>query len=336
MPENGQTPAVGYARCSTDKQEKSIAEQVAAVTQYAEQRGYRILRWYKDEGISGDDDKRRVDFKRMLADAQSLGDFEAILCWDQARFGRFDNITAGYYIYPLRQAGVYLATVMEGIRDWNESKDRIVDSVLQEGKHQQLRDHSANVTRGHHNSMTNASWNGTPPYAYRIEGDRHKKRLVLGDAAPVRVVQRIYREFVVEGRSLLNIANRLHADGYPSPSGRGKRWKGDVVRYILANPAYAGDYAGGRTATGKYHRVDKNSVKAVSGRTPRQRRRARSDWIVHPDTHEAIVDRDTWEAAQVRLKAIGDGMSRRTHYAIDENPYLLASILRCGRCGSPM
>jgi DNA invertase Pin-like site-specific DNA recombinase len=306
------------------------------ISAYAEERGYNILRWYKDEGISGDATEKRLDFKQLLADAKA-GEFEAILVWDQSRFGRFTPQEAIYHTYPLTQAGIQLVTTDKGPIAWDTFVGALTYFVEQHGKHEYLVNLSRDVTRGHLEAMKKASWNGTPPYAYRIEGPRYARRLVLGDAIQVRVVQRIYREFVQDGRSLRNIAERLGAEGYPSPGGRGRRWKGDVVRYILANPAYAGDYAGGRYANGKYHRVEKGTVHAVAGaRRGKLRRRAEAEWIVHRDTHEPIVDRGLWEEAQLRLAAIGEGKSTFTHYTPETNPYLLAGILRCGRCGSPM
>src|SRR5262249_32913131 len=113
------TDAVGYLRRSSDSetQSTSIPDQRKAVEQYAREKGYRILRWYTDDAISGDDTKRREAFLRMTSDAQHLGDFAAILCWDRKRFGRFDSIEYGFYVFPLRQAGVVLVTVQDGLID---------------------------------------------------------------------------------------------------------------------------------------------------------------------------------------------------------------------------
>jgi len=140
--------AVAYYRMSSDKQEKSIAEQREAVVAYAKAHGYRIVREYIDEGVSGDKTSKRKDFQRMHHDACNGRDFEVILCWNQDRFGRFDSVEAGYWIHPLRQAGVRLATVSDGLVDWNSFSGRVVNMLHTEGKHQFLRDLSANVTRG--------------------------------------------------------------------------------------------------------------------------------------------------------------------------------------------
>src|SRR5205823_5906211 len=174
--------------------------------QYAAEKGYRVVRWYQDDAISGDDTERRKGFLRMIDDARTLGDFRTILCWDRARFGRFDSIEAGYYIHPLRMAGVNLVTVLDGLIDWNDSMQRMFHHFQQDGKHQQLIDLSANVVRGQAEAANKGSWLGSPPYGYRIEGTRKSKRLVVDDPTKVRVVQRIFREYVEDGRSMCDIA----------------------------------------------------------------------------------------------------------------------------------
>ena len=89
------TAAVAYLRRSSDKQEQSLDRQRHAIGHYAERNGYRILRWYTDDGISGDATEKRLGFQRMIADA-SKGGFSAILVWDQDRFGRFDSVESGH------------------------------------------------------------------------------------------------------------------------------------------------------------------------------------------------------------------------------------------------
>jgi DNA invertase Pin-like site-specific DNA recombinase len=68
----------------------------------------------------------------MLADAEAKRDFSVVLCWDQDRFGRFDTVEAGHWIYPLRQAGAHLETVAQGKIDRNDFAGRILYAVQQE------------------------------------------------------------------------------------------------------------------------------------------------------------------------------------------------------------
>ena len=102
--------AVLYLRRSTDRQEKSLEDQERELRAYAKKHGYTIVAVYVDDAISGDKTEQRTEFLRMREEASS-GEFELILCWDQDRFGRFDLLDAGYWITPLRQAGVRLETI---------------------------------------------------------------------------------------------------------------------------------------------------------------------------------------------------------------------------------
>ncbi len=321
-------PAVGYARRSTDKQEASLPDQVKAVQRYAEDHGYQLLRWYTDDGISGDDTKKRLSFLRMLADAQEPGDFKAILCWQQDRFGRFSPLEASYRIYPLAQAGVQLVTTDKGPIDWNDFTEWLTYSVNQHGKHEFLKDHSRNVARGQLEAANNGSWVGSRPYAYRIEGPKKNKRLVLDDPAKAKIVQRIFREFVVEGRSMMDIAERLNKEGIVSPTGKVRGWRFGSVRVILENPAYTGDFAGGRYSYGKYHTRLRGTVAKANGK---RLKRSAAEWVVKRDRHEAIIDRATFEKAK---DILAKGKTGRGPYKPDDNPYVFSCLLRCGRCGA--
>ena len=61
-------PAVAYLRRSTSRQEKSLTDQRTEIERYALQQGYRILRWYEDDGISGDATECRVRIVKHRGD----------------------------------------------------------------------------------------------------------------------------------------------------------------------------------------------------------------------------------------------------------------------------
>jgi DNA invertase Pin-like site-specific DNA recombinase len=176
-------PAAGYLRRSTNKQEKSLDDQRREIERYAAEHGYVIVRWYIDDGISGDATDKRLDFQRMHKDACNGRDFDVILCWDQDRFGRFNSMEAGFWIHPLMQAGVRLATVTEGPVDWNDFAGRMVYSIKQEGKHQFLVDLSRNVARRQiQNAMDGYLCGQAAPYGF--------DRMILDEAGEPR--QRVH------------------------------------------------------------------------------------------------------------------------------------------------
>ena len=141
-------PAASYIRMSSTGQECSPSQQRAEVAKLAAKHGCYIATEFFDDAVSGDDMPRRKGFQAMHKAACNGGGFKIIFCWDQDRFGRFDPIEAGYWIWPLRTAGVKLITVAQGVISWDDFQGRMIYMIQQEGKHQFLRDLSRNVCRG--------------------------------------------------------------------------------------------------------------------------------------------------------------------------------------------
>jgi DNA protecting protein DprA len=325
-------PAVAYYRMSTDRQETSIPDQTEGVEKLARNDGYQIIRVYKDEGISGDDTEKRTGFRAMIADAERLGDFQAVLCWDQDRFGRFDPLEAGYWIKPLRDAGVYLHTVAQGKIDWEDFAGRIVYAVQQEGKHAFLRDMSRNTIRGMLAKAKRGLWlGGTIPYGYVLNDH---KRLVPGDLVEVETVRWLFASYATRDTSLKALAIELNRLGVPAPGGRKGRtalWCPTAVQKIVTRPTYLGDTVWNRRHEGKYHEVRGGEFRKAA-RQRGVRGNAPGDWIVCEGTHEALVDRATFDRVAMRL------IERRDRHSpvVASGAYLFTGLLRCAHCGWPM
>ena len=81
-----QKRAAIYVRVSTDKQ--TIENQVAALHQVAERRGWEVVEQYHDAGISGSKGRdKRPGLDQMLNDAQRRK-FDVIMSWAIDRLGR--------------------------------------------------------------------------------------------------------------------------------------------------------------------------------------------------------------------------------------------------------
>jgi site-specific DNA recombinase len=317
-------PAVAYYRMSTDDQTTSVPAQRAAVQRMAKDKGYRILRDYIDEGISGDATEKRKAFQRMIADAEARGDFRAVLCWDQDRFGRFDSIEAGRWIYPLRQAGIKLVTVTQGVIDWSDFAGRVLYSIQQEGKHQFLRDLSRNTLRGMAEKAKAGQWVcGRPPLGYVIGPDG---RLQLGNPQAVATVREIFARYL-SGMSLRGLVEHLNASGRRTATGR--PWEYVGVRFVLKNANYTGDFHWNLRSDSKYSTLRKGQVDG----TPTERRETdQADWVIVPGTHPPIVDHATYLAAQERLKS----NRHRSTPKPNGGGFVLSGLLRCAACGSAM
>ncbi len=134
--------AVGYLRRSTDRQEQSIPDQKRAVEHFAAERGYRIVRFYTDDAISGTSTVGRRAFQQLIADAKNSGrDFSTIIVYDVKRFGRVDNDEAGYYRHTLRMHGVEVLYASE-----NFSGDG-TDDLLRPVKQWQAREESKDLAK---------------------------------------------------------------------------------------------------------------------------------------------------------------------------------------------
>jgi site-specific DNA recombinase len=321
-------PAVAYYRMSSDRQEASIPAQRVEVAAYAEKHGYHILREYKDEGISGDETEKRIEFQKMIADAKEKGDFEVILCWDQDRFGRFDPLEAGYWTKPLRDVGVRLETVAQGRINWDDFAGRIIYAVQQEGKHAFLRDLSRNVVRGMLRNAKEGKFNGGPvPYAMSVQDGR----LVPGDPAEVQVVQWLFQTYAAGLMSLGQLAAELNRQGVPSPAGI--RWHKTVVHKLLVRPYYAGEAVWNRRTEGKYFGVQQGEIQPRTRRTKQKHwGNPCEDWQRKEASITPIVDRETFERVQERLAS--NRQHKTPHSGGGE--FFFTGLLRCANCGAPM
>mgnify|MGYP000054905834 CR=1 FL=1 len=93
-------------------------------------------------------------------------------------------------------------------------------------------------------------------------------------------------------------------------------WSGYVVGQILSKPEYMGHTVNFRSHKQSYK--DKNAVM-----NPKE------DWLIFEDTHEAIVDRETWELAQKLRKT-----PKRIDTLGEANP--LTGLVFCADCGAKM
>jgi site-specific DNA recombinase len=321
--------AAAYYRYSDDRQENSIARQRSQVEPYAAKNGYQIVKVYSDEGIPGDEEKKRKAFMQMLADAQQR-QFQVILCDDKDRFARLDSINYGYYVKPLRDLGIKLVTVAQGDIKWDSFSARITDAVLQEAKKLESQATSRRVISQILAMARRGLWLGGPaPYGYVVKADPLLgKRLVPGDPRHVRAVQLIFRLFIEHGFTLRAVAAELYERGILNPKG-GQRWNWTTVGRMLRNRKYVGDACWNVGHDGKYSEVVDGDICTSDGRIARRDRNDQDDWIVVADAHEPLIEREQFERAQIRLA----GNRKRTAPQRNGGAFLLTGLLICAKCG---
>jgi site-specific DNA recombinase len=321
--------AAAYYRMSDPRQEDSVGRQRSQVEPHARKLGVTIVREYTDEGIPGDQIAKRKDFQRMLRDAQA-GLFDCILCDDKDRFGRFDAIDLGEVVAPLRRKGVWLETVAQGKIDWNSFAGRITDAVLQEAKNLESEATSRRVLSGQLlKAQKGVTTGGRACYGYRWEADPERGKRLVPDGRKADVVRLAFRRYA-EGATLWELADELYRRGVPSPLGAA-RWTRTVIQRMLSNRRYVGDWTWGVHPQGKRHRYTGSLRQSARGeRRPRQN--APDAWIVLPGAHEPLIDRETFERVQARLR----DNQKRTGKKRAAGNFALGGLLVCGHCGSRM
>ncbi|HRQ75315.1 MAG TPA: recombinase family protein [Phycisphaerales bacterium] len=366
MRQNG-TAAVGYARRSTDMQERSIPDQQAYVERWARLNGYRVIRWYIDDAISGTSAKGRAQFERLMHDAENGRDFEAVLCYDMSRFSRGGTNETGYYLHRLSIAGVQALFCADGIPDGEEGE------LLQGVKSWQARQYSVKLSRdcirGQHSTVTvrRSGMGGRAPYGY-------DRQYVSAEGRVIRTVRTLpdgrRQEFGPDGKHVRFIdacqpmgrkmksdivrlvpgdprqvkAVRMMFDmcakgfGFRSIvialNDRGisgpmrSRWNQMAVKTILQNPCYYGALVWNRRTFGKIHGVSPDGT-ARTKRPGESTRNPRDRWIIIDDVHEPLVSRATFDAAQEAMakRRNAGGLARPTQR------YLLSGLLKCTNCG---
>jgi site-specific DNA recombinase len=307
--------AASYIRMSTDKQETSPEQQREAINKLAAEHGYTITQNYQDLGISGDATHKRLGFQQMIADG-SARCFDAVLCWDQDRFGRFDLIEAGRWIEPLRNAGVSLHTVTGGKIDWLTLTGQLGYMASQMGKAQYLRDLSANVRRGQDRVEKAGKWTrGFPPFGYTVDDDG---RLVPADAKEVRLLKAIFQRYS-EGNSYREICAWLTAQGVKTK--RGNDWQSQSIRHTLNNLVYRGQLVYGKSSASKF----------LPHGTPDGSRSQKPEdaWRVRLGNHEALVTQELFDLCQKRKKENKNMTGPKS-----KNRFALTGLLFCSHCGS--
>ncbi len=358
--------AVGYARRSTDMQERSIPDQQAFVERWASEHGYRIVRWHIDDAVSGTSTRGRTAFEQIIATAENGRDFEAILCYDISRFSRGGTNETGYYLHRLQLSGVNVVFTADGIPEGDEGE------LLQGVKSWQARQYSVKLARdtirGQISNIRErkSAPGGMAPYGYdkqhltsdgtllrtlRWLPDGSKQefgsdgKLLRVIAAGIHIkkaksdiirfvpslperVATIRRIFdlCVQGYGGHCIAQTLNLERVKSPNGG--VWNQSRVTKVLQNPVYRGAICWNRRSMGSIFGLD-GEGKLRPRKDRRWRKNATEDWIISEDVHEPLVGKETWAAAhrEIAKRRADAGKARPTKRT------LLSNLLRCKRCG---
>ena len=317
-----------YCRLSQEDEQQgesnSITNQKLILQKYAEEHRFPNIRFYIDDGYSGAN-FNRPDFKRLMADVES-GKVGIVIVKDQSRLGR-DYLQTGMLMeitfpqYDVRFIAVNDGVdSINGVSDFSGIKNYFNDFYARDTSRKIRAVQRAKGERGERVSTAT-------PYGYMRNPENKKELIPDPETAPI--VKRIF-EMYASGIGIVRICDILAAEKIVSPSvyifqrtgGRiGKpdlthpyRWSHTGIRKILANQEYVGDTVNFKTYTksNKLKKRLKNSPENI---------------LVFKDTHEAIIDRKTFELVQRHFAG-----RKRPDKQGEMDKY--AGYLFCGECGS--
>ena len=313
-----------YTRVSTAMQTDgySLDAQKARMKAYADYNDYEIVGTYEDAGKSGKSIEGRLEFNRMMEDIKSGKDgVSFVLVFKLSRFGRnaADVLST---LQVMQDFGVKLICVEDGI-DSSKNAGKLMIPVLSAVAEIERENIRVQTMEGRIQKAREGKWNGGfAPYGYQlIDG---KLQISEEEAEAIRVIfdQYIHTDIGANGVAKYLENHDIHK--IQRQNGKNPLFNAHLIRLILKNPVYCGKIAYGRRKTEKVHGT-RNDYHLVE----------QDNYILMDGLHEAIIDEEVWQAAQVKLLAqakryehVNRGKDTKTH--------LLSGIVKCPVCGAGM
>ena len=288
----------------------------------------RNIRHFCDDGYSGIN-FNRPGFAALLEEIEA-GRVENLLVKDLSRLGR-NYLQVGYYteiLFPKK--GVRFIAVNNNVDSANPT-DNDFTPFLNIMNEYYAKDTSNKIKAVFKSRMKDGlRCSGSIPYGYkRTNGD--KQTLVVDEPA-AEIVRKIFR-LASQGVGVTAIAEMLteekvlipsaYAAKYSPENCRHKalinpcRWSATTVGYILDRQEYLGHTVLGKSICENF-------------KTKQRRAATPDELMIFPDTHEAIIDPDTWNMAR-KLR-----VQKKPRAANGTYSHRLSGLVYCADCGSRM
>ena len=317
-----------YERLSRDdelqSESNSIVHQKAMLEDFAHRNNLPNPTHFTDDGISG----TRFDrpgFMSMMAEVEA-GNVGCIVVKDMSRLGR-DYLKVGQIMEILRQKGVRLIAINDSVDSFKGDDDFTpFRNIMNEWYARDTSKKIKSVFKS--KGMSGKHLTGTVIYGYLWD---EKRENWIVDPEAAAVVKQIFN-LTMEGYGPYQIARRLkeqeieipavHLARYNEGVNRTKPvkdpcgWSSSTIVHILKKREYLGHTVNFKTSK---HFKDKKSHYVDE-----------SDWVIFENTHEAIIDQDTFDNVQrIRgnVKRYPDGWGEAAP---------LTGLLYCADCGSKM
>ncbi|WP_434220995.1 recombinase family protein [Oscillibacter ruminantium] len=315
-----------YCRVSTllEQQEGSYEAQLDYYTNKINSNpNWKCAGIFADDGKSATQTNKRDDFNAMI-DACLAGKIDLVLTKSVSRFAR-NTVDSLQNIRKLKEKGIPVIFEKEGVNTM-ESGGELLITILSSQAQEESRNISENtrwgVTRRFENGIVQVNHKKFLGYTKDEDGN-----LVVVPEEAV-IVKRIFREYL-EGKSIINIARGLDADGILTVTGL-DHWHPGTIDKMLSNEKFCGDACMQKTYT-----VDFLTKKKV-----------KNDGYVRQyyieDNHEAIIPKELFHQVQEeklrRASLHKAAVTQKKNKEEKEkskysSKYILTDLMVCAECG---
>ena len=303
--------AVAYIRVSTEKDSQIHSYEYQEhywKTVFEGNPEIELVDIYADKGISGHSIEKRPRFLAMMKDAREHK-FEVIYTKSVSRFAR--NITQLLEsVRELRDIGIEVVFEKENIHTFDATSEiyLTIAATIAENDLEVDSERMRWTVRHRYENGWISIGNGL--YGLKMTG--YNDLEVVPEEADI--VRFIFDSYVNGGLGSRKIAEALNDAGIKTRSG--KPWIAKHIVDMLRNEKYKGDAMMGKKVKhlGVYH-------------TNWDAKYAPHYYI--ENTHEAIIDKETWDKAQAIMN------ERGKNYQREKSEHTFSGLIECGCCGKP-
>lgn len=308
----GKIKTVFYARVSTDEYEQlhSLNQQIDYFKKYInENPEWEYSGMYIDEGITGTNIKKRIQFQNMIKDAEN-GKFNLILTKEVSRFAR-NSVDTLNYSRKLSNLNVYIMFTIDGIYTYDDDYELRL-SMMAAIAQEESRKISQRVKWGHEKSMSRGVVFGNNNiFGYDIVD----KKLVKNNESTI--VRKIFDMYLYERVGTTTIIKYLKHNNINKKSST--KWTHTDLTRILRNEKYCGRLIQKKSLTTDY--LDK--IRILND--------GRENQIIIENNHEAIITPEEFDQVQDLLK---NRAEKHNMIGIEYSTrHPLSSKLICAQCG---
>lgn len=324
-----------YARLSslTDikKDEISIENQINIALDYIKDKEeLSLCEIYSDTNKTGTNFERN-GFEKLLEDVKS-GKINCIVVKDLSRFGR-NYIDCGTYlekIFPY--IGVRFIAINDNYDSENQNSSEILMMHLKNIVNElYAKDISKKSSTALREKKKKGEFIGSfASYGYLKDSNNKNKLVVNEETAPI--VKMIF-DLRLNGFGYNKIANSLNKEKILSPYAylysigsiknekfKNCKWNTDNIKKLLNNFVYTGNLV---------QNVHKTGFKE----NRKEYRTKKEDWIIVQNTHQAIIDEETfYEVQKINEKAKED-YKNKNKFNKNKTENIFKGVIKCGCCG---